>query len=64
VYWFVNLQNNKRCKGCIHVSSCQRLENTKVEMVGIPKECAYVERRVTVRKEAGGGLQAKNTKCI
>jgi len=46
---------------CQQVSGIGKL---KVEMMGIPKECVYMERRYTIRKATGGSLQAENTKYI
>jgi hypothetical protein len=60
----VTVQNNKRRKGKLYVSKCQGLENIKVEMMGLRKECVYMERRVTIRKAAGGGLRAEDKKYI
>ena len=64
MHLLVRVQNNKKYKGIHFVSNCLKLENTEVEMMGIPKECVYMERRITIRKAAGGGLQAENTKYI
>jgi len=40
------------------------LESIRVEMMGIPKECVYMERRVTIRRAPGGGLRAKHAKYM